>query len=130
MIRRPPRSTRTDTLFPYTTLFRSSRLRTLCPLRAHAPAAGLARPGRGQRAIAVRAADADGRGGRARPARRSPARRRRRNRAAGAAGTGLLGAAAADGDSGGAPRTPTRGRRPLRHHLHTLSIWGDTERHT
>src|SRR3546814_17615564 len=27
MIRRPPRSTRTDTLFPYTTLFRSSRRR-------------------------------------------------------------------------------------------------------
>src|SRR3546814_7662151 len=27
MIRRPPRSTRTDTLFPYTTLFRSER----CP---------------------------------------------------------------------------------------------------
>src|SRR3546814_7529979 len=27
MIRRPPRSTRTDTLFPYTTLFRSG----LCP---------------------------------------------------------------------------------------------------
>src|SRR3546814_19841075 len=26
MIRRPPRSTRTDTLFPYTTLFRSERL--------------------------------------------------------------------------------------------------------
>src|SRR3546814_5447869 len=26
MIRRPPRSTRTDTLFPYTTLFRSYRL--------------------------------------------------------------------------------------------------------
>src|SRR3546814_6813479 len=26
MIRRPPRSTRTDTLFPYTTLFRSSQL--------------------------------------------------------------------------------------------------------
>src|SRR3546814_11124535 len=25
MIRRPPRSTRTDTLFPYTTLFRSTR---------------------------------------------------------------------------------------------------------
>src|SRR3546814_3736326 len=25
MIRRPPRSTRTDTLFPYTTLFRSSK---------------------------------------------------------------------------------------------------------
>src|SRR3546814_3707656 len=30
MIRRPPRSTRTDTLFPYTTLFRSgSRLKPL-----------------------------------------------------------------------------------------------------
>src|SRR3546814_4788724 len=28
MIRRPPRSTRTDTLFPYTTLFRSSSIRT------------------------------------------------------------------------------------------------------
>src|SRR3546814_3296744 len=26
MIRRPPRSTRTDTLFPYTTLFRSAKL--------------------------------------------------------------------------------------------------------
>src|SRR3546814_3921035 len=26
MIRRPPRSTRTDTLFPYTTLFRSSNM--------------------------------------------------------------------------------------------------------
>src|SRR3546814_9670661 len=29
MIRRPPRSTRTDTLFPYTTLFRSMRLQRL-----------------------------------------------------------------------------------------------------
>src|SRR3546814_5713431 len=29
MIRRPPRSTRTDTLFPYTTLFRSSLLKQL-----------------------------------------------------------------------------------------------------
>src|SRR3546814_6800868 len=27
MIRRPPRSTRTDTLFPYTTLFRSQRIK-------------------------------------------------------------------------------------------------------
>src|SRR3546814_20851851 len=27
MIRRPPRSTRTDTLFPYTTLFRSIKMR-------------------------------------------------------------------------------------------------------
>src|SRR3546814_14501898 len=29
MIRRPPRSTRTDTLFPYTTLFRSAKHRHL-----------------------------------------------------------------------------------------------------
>src|SRR3546814_11781489 len=29
MIRRPPRSTRTDTLFPYTTLFRSLQTRTI-----------------------------------------------------------------------------------------------------
>src|SRR3546814_17884812 len=31
MIRRPPRSTRTDTLFPYTTLFRSRAHRRLTP---------------------------------------------------------------------------------------------------
>src|SRR3546814_3615544 len=30
MIRRPPRSTRTDTLFPYTTLFRSARRGRRC----------------------------------------------------------------------------------------------------
>src|SRR3546814_4111601 len=30
MIRRPPRSTRTDTLFPYTTLFRSTRAVRIC----------------------------------------------------------------------------------------------------
>src|SRR3546814_9960812 len=30
MIRRPPRSTRTDTLFPYTTLFRSARRAPRC----------------------------------------------------------------------------------------------------
>src|SRR3546814_21085374 len=30
MIRRPPRSTRTDTLFPYTTLFRSKRQEGRC----------------------------------------------------------------------------------------------------
>src|SRR3546814_18041191 len=33
MIRRPPRSTRTDTLFPYTTLFRSPGLRRLAQER-------------------------------------------------------------------------------------------------
>src|SRR3546814_15828271 len=41
MIRRPPRSTRTDTLFPYTTLFRSRRSRR--PSRIAHPAA----PGEG-----------------------------------------------------------------------------------
>src|SRR3546814_2343098 len=44
MTRRPPRSTRTDTLFPYTTLFRSRGL------RLHAP---------GERQVADRA-EADG----------------------------------------------------------------------
>src|SRR3546814_9926035 len=38
MIRRPPRSTRTDTLFPYTTLFRSTDL--LCHILRPDPAAG------------------------------------------------------------------------------------------
>src|SRR3546814_4519400 len=47
MIRRPPRSTRTDTLFPYTTLFRSAgdadggdRHRHRCPPRMVAASAG------------------------------------------------------------------------------------------
>src|SRR3546814_3465502 len=34
MIRRPPRSTRTDTLFPYTTLFRSSSPGSRCCRRS------------------------------------------------------------------------------------------------
>src|SRR3546814_3653321 len=40
MIRRPPRSTRTDTLFPYTTLFRSRRPAPSAP-GAHRGHAGL-----------------------------------------------------------------------------------------
>src|SRR3546814_16165344 len=36
MIRRPPRSTRTDTLFPYTSLFRSDRIGDSCRRRARA----------------------------------------------------------------------------------------------
>src|SRR3546814_7436301 len=36
MIRRPPRSTRTDTLFPYTTLFRSDRRALRSEGRFHA----------------------------------------------------------------------------------------------
>src|SRR3546814_4540532 len=34
MIRRPPRSTRTDTLFPYTTLFRSLSRDRIAPLQS------------------------------------------------------------------------------------------------
>src|SRR3546814_9845534 len=37
MLRRPPRSTRTDTLFPYTTLFRSSVRRPSSPLAMPMP---------------------------------------------------------------------------------------------
>src|SRR3546814_8046548 len=37
MIRRPPRSTRTDTLFPYTTRFRSKQLRVSAPLLSDGP---------------------------------------------------------------------------------------------
>src|SRR3546814_4081970 len=40
MIRRPPRSTRTDTLFPYTTLFRSAFLR-FCARVAEPPPSAL-----------------------------------------------------------------------------------------
>src|SRR3546814_3936896 len=38
MIRRPPRSTRTDTLFPYTTLFRSDAAAGRQAFGQHAPA--------------------------------------------------------------------------------------------
>src|SRR3546814_5940915 len=50
MIRRPPRSTRTDTLFPYTTLFRSNR---------RALAAGISTDGLFKIARAFRARHAD-----------------------------------------------------------------------
>src|SRR3546814_18440544 len=62
MIRRPPRSTRTDTLFPYTPLFRS-----------------IARPPR-QYDVAVRTRPARNRKRPPRAARRTPRRRRRRGR--------------------------------------------------
>src|SRR3546814_20016884 len=44
MIRRPPRSTRTDTLFPYTTLFRSLPASSATALPAPASAAKTAAP--------------------------------------------------------------------------------------
>src|SRR3546814_6069920 len=47
MVRRPPRSTRTDTLFPYTTLFRSE-------LDALRLGAGTIRDAAGGRAVAAR----------------------------------------------------------------------------
>src|SRR3546814_9132865 len=62
MIRRPPRSTRTDTLFPYTTLFRSQRrdgipAHRVAPGRdlRHSAAARTARPEQYRRAPAPRA---------------------------------------------------------------------------
>src|SRR3546814_12917411 len=45
MIRRPPRSTRTDTLFPYTTLFRSPHYAGAMPQ----PALDQIEPGQGDR---------------------------------------------------------------------------------
>src|SRR3546814_5437059 len=67
MIRRPPRSTRTDTLFPYTTLFRSRPARRtrrggrrgkgqggrhhLCLQRRAAPHAGRGRAGDGTQRV-------------------------------------------------------------------------------
>src|SRR3546814_2430997 len=52
MIRRPPRSTRTDTLFPYTTLFRSPGNGSARPCPVGTPARGARRPGAGPRAAA------------------------------------------------------------------------------
>src|SRR3546814_13293362 len=54
MIRRPPRSTRTDTLFPYTTLFRSAQP------AGDAVAAGNACQGIGRVGDGAEAARADG----------------------------------------------------------------------
>src|SRR3546814_14235396 len=70
MIRRPPRSTRTDTLFPYTTLFRSSPATRIL--------GRLLRRSRGDRVLAGPARPP------ARPAALSPRRRRLDRRAAGA----------------------------------------------
>src|SRR3546814_14374976 len=54
MIRRPPRSTRTDTLFPYTTLFRSQTYRSINPATGEEIAeVALASTRDAQRAIAA-----------------------------------------------------------------------------
>src|SRR3546814_10092735 len=54
MIRRPPRSTRTDTLFPYTTLFRSPLPRAGGRARAGSRGAGTGARRRAARASASR----------------------------------------------------------------------------
>src|SRR3546814_7605483 len=82
MIRRPPRSTRTDTLFPYTTLFRSALSHAARPggdhLRQPAPAEGPRSGLRNRRALPADPlllrrglADEQGGEGSARRARRS-----------------------------------------------------------
>src|SRR3546814_3846154 len=64
MIRRPPRSTRTDTLFPYTTLFRSLDF----PHSIHVPGAGVQGPsmafyrGDAQSSLGIHAAHSPPRG--------------------------------------------------------------------
>src|SRR3546814_3934504 len=65
MIRRPPRSTRTDTLFPYTTLFRSHgkrHLLQLCPVLPMSASANKVRAHRSPRGRGGRAFRSDGTG--------------------------------------------------------------------
>src|SRR3546814_15229327 len=65
MIRRPPRSTRTDTLFPYTTLFRSPAATSAEPGREVAAQRGqLSALSRGAGAARVRLRRSDGGAGR------------------------------------------------------------------
>src|SRR3546814_4783885 len=60
MIRRPPRSTRTDTLFPYTTLFRSQIAPQPLAAPAAIPASQLEEHSRTILAAMIAAAKADG----------------------------------------------------------------------
>src|SRR3546814_13430643 len=74
MIRRPPRSTRTDTLFPYTTLFRSPRPGAPAPAEGNGQAERRDREARQealQRAVPRQGAGSR-RGGAARAPRRQP----------------------------------------------------------
>src|SRR3546814_7944796 len=86
MIRRPPRSTRTDTRFPYTTLFRSTTRRHLCGARRSDAAGDVGEPceGRGQR-WRTRGALCDEPGGGIKASRRARTRRVGRAAAGGAA---------------------------------------------
>src|SRR3546814_19791098 len=107
MIRRPPRSTRTDTLFPYTTLFRS-RCRRLARIRA----AG--RDGLHRRRLRRRGATRGMAGG----LRRAPSPRWRRaddRRAGHGAGPGWRRAGSAAGlDDGGRDAAAEIGRASCR----------------
>src|SRR3546814_8152692 len=98
MIRRPPRSTRTDTLFPYTTLFRSNLSRTPRAARADRLAKHDCGGGRSRRAGCPRPADR---------ARTDVFPRR----ACGGGGRAAVPAfARLGGETGGAPRAPQIGR--------------------
>src|SRR3546814_6150992 len=66
MLRRPPRSTRTDTLFPYTTLFRSPRRRPF--FRAERT--------RSRNCAAIRRRSRDRRAGKGKKARRDGVKKR------------------------------------------------------
>src|SRR3546814_3692021 len=92
MIRRPPRSTRTDTLFPYTTLFRSGRDRRVGQWPRHAR--------RGRRGD--RGATGRNRNRRHRPRPRAPTRRRARRNDG---GDERKGAGDAGADHPAAPRS-------------------------
>src|SRR3546814_14207341 len=98
MIRRPPRSTRTDTLFPYTTLFRSPRNRRIRDHLAGGDvvAAAVGQAGERDRGGGRRASISD---------RTDPSGRRRADRPA---GRGVQGAAAVGPDRRGAARIGDR----------------------
>src|SRR3546814_4977054 len=84
MLRRPPRSTRTDTLFPYTTLFRSSQAETRDDGRAgHDTGCG------DGRCVPARRRGGAARGVRAGVDRRAPRRRRPQHGGAGHLRQGL-----------------------------------------
>src|SRR3546814_237440 len=146
MIRRPPRSTRTDTLFPYTTLFRSADKPGAVPDLLHhaADAAGLLRTGhraadrrgdrRGDGAAACDGAgpclhDASGAAEGSRPLPRHRPREAGRHRDAGR--YALSGADPGVHDLGAAARLRDRfpALRALPHHRHGRRLGADVDGH-
>src|SRR3546814_6900920 len=102
MIRRPPRSTRTDTLFPYTTLFRSLAVH---PRDHRAVRRGTRRGGGAAHRHRGRLSRRDG-----------PARSR------GGGGT-HRGEGDGRGDRDAARRRPARGLRAPAHHRYARPLW-------